>query len=525
MSAQKPSGPPPGAAGQKPPDIKEIMADYDKAVKFFANTPAEAWEALGQKTALSVFQETAKTIPAYQEFLKLQKFDPESVKSIEDFYKVPVMDKYNYIQAYGFNEVNSVKAGKDLYSFSLSSGTVNEPTIWPRYYQHEEFLPLVVGNYLRLYWQIEKKSTLLINAFALGPWAAGFTMHQAVRPLTQKYQLTLATTGADIDSIIYTVVKLSKHYNQVIIFSYPTFLRTILDRLLQAQVDLKSLNLKLFVGGEGYTVDWWRYINKLISGNPENLTAIIDAYGTADGSLMGMGSAFTSLIRDLASKNDSLCHDLFGKANCVPDLFQYSTASYLMEEINGEVVFTSKGTAPLIRYNLHDRGGVIKFRDMEEILKKHGYDYKKLIKKQRLPEEIVWQQPFVYCFGRREDTVILGGANVFPEEIAPVLFNEKNRDIHSFKLIADHDKEQHLIFCILIELKAGITYNKKQIVKIERKYHDIIVNYLRKSSLDYDGVYRDDPKTADPKIEIFESGTGPFVNDINRTKPRLVLKK
>jgi len=31
---------------RKPVDIREIMMDYDKAVKFFANTPAEAWEAI-----------------------------------------------------------------------------------------------------------------------------------------------------------------------------------------------------------------------------------------------------------------------------------------------------------------------------------------------------------------------------------------------------------------------------------------------------------------------------------------------
>jgi hypothetical protein len=37
-------------AGQKPPDMREIMADYDKAVKFMSETPAEAWEGLGQKT-------------------------------------------------------------------------------------------------------------------------------------------------------------------------------------------------------------------------------------------------------------------------------------------------------------------------------------------------------------------------------------------------------------------------------------------------------------------------------------------
>jgi len=232
---------------QKPPDMKEIMADYDKAIKFFYEMPAEAWEGLGQKTAISIFQETVKTIPAYQEFLKLQKFNPENVQSISDFTKIPTIDKYNYVQVYGFNDINSTKAGKDLYSVSLSSGTIDEPTIWPRYYSYEDFLPIVFNLFMRQNWQIDQKSSLLINAFALGPWMAGFSVHSAIRPLTQKYKMAMATTGADIDSIVYTVVKLSKFYDQTLIFSYPTFARTILDRLEDAGVDLRKLKLKMFI--------------------------------------------------------------------------------------------------------------------------------------------------------------------------------------------------------------------------------------------------------------------------------------
>jgi len=511
--------------GQKPPDMKEIMADYDKAVKFFANTPAEAWEGLGQKTALSVFQETAKTIPAYQEFLKLQKFDPASVKSIEDFYRIPVINKYNYIQAYGFNEVNSIKAGKDLYSISLSSGTIDEPTIWPRYFQYEEFLPLVFDLLMRLYWQIDKKSTLAVNAYAMGPWMAGFSVHSAVRPLTQKYRLTLATPGADIDSIIYTIVKLSKYYDQTIIFSYATFARTILDRLEEADVNIRKLNLKIFIAGEGHTVEWRQYVNKLATGDPEDLTCIVDGYGVTDTGLSGMGSALTNLIRDLAQKNEKLREDLFGKTDCVPSLFQYNTGTYFIEEVNGDVVITTKSTTPLVRYNLHDRGGVIKFREMIAMLNQHGYDYKKLLRKKKLnPDEIVWQQPFVYCFGRRDDTVIIGGANIYPEQIAPVLFNEKVKDVHSFKLSTKFDKEQHQLFYVLLELKGGISYNKKEIEKMKNKYHSLILDRLVKVSSDYSVSYKADPKYADFIIEIYNNGEGPFSEDINRTKPRLILK-
>jgi len=522
MDQKKPSGPP---AGQKPPDIREIMADYGKAVKFFHEMPAEAWEGLGQKTAMGVFTETAQTIPAYQEFLKEHKFNPDDVKSPEDFKKIPIIDKYNYIQRYGFNEVNSVKAGKNLYSFSLSSGTVDEPTIWPRYYQPEEFLPLVVGNYIRLYWQIDKKSTLLINALALGPWNAGFTMHAALKPLTQQYNLTLANCGADIESIIYTVVKLSKFYDQTIIMSYPTFCRTILDRLEEANVNLKKIHTKLWVGAEGHEVEWRRYINQLITGDPENLTAILDTYGIAEAGLIALGSVMTNLMRDLAFKDIKLRKDLFGKTDCVPNLFQYNTAQFFIEGLNGEILFTSKNATPLIRYNLHDRGGVIRFREMEKILQKHGYDYKKLIEKKGISTEIIWQQPFIYCFGRGSDTVIIGGANVYPEQIAPTLFNGKVKDIHSFKLAIDFDKDQHQLFYILLELKGGISYDEKKTTKMQRKYHDLIMDRLLKINSDYAVSYKADPQYADFIIKIFKNGEGIFETDKTRTKPKLVIKQ
>lgn len=507
---------------QKPMDIREIMADYDKAVKFFHETPAEVWEMLGQKTALSVFKETSETITAYKNFLKEHHFSG-NVTSMEEFADVPEMDKYKYIQKYGFNEVNSVKAGNNLYSFSLSSGTTDEPTVWPRYYQYEEFLPLVFDMFMRQYWQIDKKSTLFINAFALGPWIAGFTVHQAVRPLTQKHKFTLATTGADIDSIVYSIQKMSRFYDQVIIWSYPTFARTIIDHLENAKVNLRKLNLKMFIAGEGHTVEWRRYINKMISGKKEDITSIIDGYGVSEAGLLALGSAMTNLVRDLAHKDEALCKELFGKPDCVPALFQYNPASYFVEKLDKEVAITTKSTSPLIKYNLHDRGGVIKFRQMEEILKKHGYDYKKLIKKAGLPEDIVSQQPFVYCFGRRDDTVIIGGANIFPEQIAPALFNEKINDIHSFKLSTSHDAKQHQLFYVLLELREGLSYDETQLKKLIKKYHDIILKHLKQANMDFKDAYRIDPKVADPKVDISRFGTGPFRDDSKRTKPKLVI--
>ncbi|MFA7253593.1 MAG: hypothetical protein WC107_03485 [Patescibacteria group bacterium] len=510
---------------KKAPDIKEIMADYDKAVEFLANTPAEVWENIGTKTALSVFEDTTENIPAYKRFLQNEKFDPKQIKTMDSFFEIPVSDKYNYVQPFGFNEINSVQAGKNLYSFSLSSGTADDPTIWPRYIQYEDFLPSVFDVFMRQYWNIDKKSSLVLNAFAMGPWIAGFCVHQALRPLTQKYKLTMGTTGADIESIIYAISKISQYYDQTIIMSYPTFARTILDRLEQTGINIKKLNLKMFIAGEGHTVEWRQYINKMTSGNKNDLISIIDGYGVTDTGLAGQGSALTNLIRDLAFKDEKLSKSLFGEANSVPSLFQYNPGNYFIEEYNGEILFTTKATTPLIRYNIHDRGGIIKFREMESILANHGYDYKRLIKKAGLPLSIISQQPFVYCFGRRDDTIIIGGANIFPEQIAPALFNEKVKDIHSFKLTTKFDKKQHQLSYAILELKSGITYKKNQLVRLKNKYHNTILNRLLKTSSDYAVSYKADPKYADIIIEIFENGQGPFASDSSRTKPRLILKK
>lgn len=60
---------------------------------------------------------------------------------------------------------------------------------------------------------------------------------------------------------------------------------------------------------------------------------------------------------------------------------------------------------------------------------------------------------------------------------------------------------------------------------MRKKYHSLILKQLQKVNFDYMGAYRDDRQQADPRIEIYEAGTGPFANDLRRTKPKLVLRE
>lgn len=505
------------------PNMAEILADYDKTIAFFSQTPAEAWEQIQPKTALRVFETAYNDTDAYKKFLKSQKTNIKKIDTIEKFSELPIMDKDNYVKKYGFENINTVTPGKDLYSFSMSSGTAGKPTIWPRYFAQEEGYVRIFETIMRLYWNIDKKKTLAINAYNLGVYASGIAVNVALRPLTQKFPLTVATTGSDLDNIVETAKQLSPYYDQTIIFSYPTFVRTVLDKLEEAKVDLKKINLKVFIGGEGNTVEWNKYVNKIVTGNEESLTTILDGYGTTDLGLLAMGTALTNLIRILANNDKELCFDLFNDSDIVPTLFQYFTNNYYIEQIGNEMIFTSSSATPLVRYNLHDRGGVIKFRDMVTLLNKHGYDFYKILSKHGLKPDIIWQLPFVYCYGRRDDVVIVGGGNVFPEQITPVLTDDKLCLIHSLKLAMYPDKEQHQIMNILLELKSSEISQNIDIELLEKKYHKIILKQLLKVNSDFAVAYRSDPIYCSPVIKIYNYAEGPFAEDHQRTKPKLLI--
>lgn len=506
-------------------NMKEILADYDKTLAFFSQTPAEVWDKISNNTALKIFQKTASSIPAYKDVLRKNKVKIGKMKNMEEFSKLPVIDKYNYIKKYNFNETNLVHPGKNFYSFMLSSGTVDEPTIWPRYYAWEESLPTLFDTYMRMYWQYDKKSTLFINAYSLGCWTAGWTVNVLGRELTQKRNMTLATCGADLDSIVYSIKKLSKFYDQTVIWSYPTFCRTILERLELEKINIRKLNLKLFIAGEHHTMEWKHYINKIISGDESKLTDILEGYGTSDGGMIGLASSITTLVRELAYKNPKFCADLFGRDDVVPSLFQYVPNSYYIEQINGEIVFTTEAATPLVRYNIHDRGGVISFREMEQKLSDHGYDYKKLIKQNKIIAESIWQHPFVYCFGRRDDTIMIAGAKIYPEQIAPALFTGDMGDIHNFKLILSFNEKQKHAFEIALELKSGICYDIEKSKRKSKIYHDLIIKELKSNNSDYSDVVRMEGSSADPIISIYEFGSGIFKEDLGRTKPIMAIKE
>jgi len=237
---------------------------------------------------------------------------------------------------------------------------------------------------------------------------------------------------------------------------------------------------------------------------------------------MGFSSPLSSLIINLSSKNKMLAKDLFNSEN-LPSLVQFSPLGYFIEEVGGEIVINYMSGVPLIRYNIHDKGGVISYEKALEILKNHNYDIEKLLMKDGYSKNKIWKWPFVYTFGRKDNVISIGGANVYPENIEPVLYRKEMEKINSFKLGVETSEEGEMRFVILVELKKDKKVSGKTLTDLEDRYHDIFIVRLLKVNADYQDAYRIDPKSTDPIVKIYSFGTGPFAKDQSRTKKKYIL--
>src|SRR4051812_38796557 len=92
----------------------------------------EHYRRSGEKMAVRLFQDTAKSVPAYKAFLEENRVNPRKIKSFADLTQVPVVTKENYLRKYPLESLvrdgNWVKA---VNSLSLSSGSTGKPFFWP----------------------------------------------------------------------------------------------------------------------------------------------------------------------------------------------------------------------------------------------------------------------------------------------------------------------------------------------------------------------------------------------------------
>jgi phenylacetate-CoA ligase len=491
--------------------------------KFLAKTKPDFLEKEGEKRALKLFKEVSQKIPAYKDFLKKHKINPKRIKTIKDFKKLPITTKKNYLKKYPLSSLFYKNKFSTLDLISVSSGSTGKPFFWPRESYLEFETTYLHELFLKNFFEIDKLSTLLIIGYSMGIYVAGvFTLNACLRLAQKGYPLTVISPGINKNEILRIIKELGNKYSQIILTGYPPFVKDIIDLGEEYKINWKKIKMKFIFGAEGFSENWRNYILKKV-GSKNPLKDSMNTYGSADAAILGHETPLTILIRRLASKNKKLNQALFNDSR-LPSLHQYYPFLKFFEvNEKGELIFTTQGGLPLIRYNIGDQGGIISFFQMMRILAQYGYSQswiKQTLKKYKA-NHLLWKLPFVYLFGRADFTVSLYGVKIYPENIKSALESKFLNNICSGKFImsTEYRKNQDQYLSINIELLKGIKPTKKLLEKITR----VLVNKLRKVNLEYNRLFEAIGPKAIPQITLSMYGESKYF--LPRVKQKWVKNK
>ncbi len=473
------------------------------ATSFMSSRGATSWEKSGAKKALKRFLIVAKTVPAYQKFLKEKGIDPEKIKTIDDFKNLPILDKNNYLRKYEIEDLCLDGKLHDKYLIDRSSGYSGASFFWPRTASEDQNYPLYMKLAYEQFYQIHKKKTLMIISLALGSWVGGEKISWATREIAinNKIPFTVITPGLNLEEILEIITFFKGKYDQFVLVGYPPFIKKVIDEGEKQGIDWKKINMKIGLGGEGYSEEWREYIKNKV-GLPENdLMGVAGGYGAADlGMSVGREYPISVLIRKLAHQDKNLAVELFKDEN-LPSLCQYDPSAFYIEEVNKELIFSCAPGIPLIRYNIRDRGGVLPFAKAISVLNAHGYDPIALLKEKGYSQKDIWQLPFFYVFGRSDGTIPVCGGKIYVENIKMALENSELAETNTgkFNMKIDFDQKQNQKLIINIELSNGIVPNEQS----NTLYQNVIVDTLRKVNSEYNILYQTNKEGVTPIINLF----------------------
>jgi phenylacetate-CoA ligase len=171
-----------------------------------------------------------------------------------------------------------------------------------------------------------------------------------------------------------------------------------------------------------------------------------------------------------------------------------------------------------VRYNVHDEGGVARFDEMQRRLAACGIDIEALgagVGRRQL------RLPFFWVYGRRDYTVSVMGANIYPEDIEQCLYADAAlaRITHSFCLALDEGDGASVHPKFVFEVDTAPT------PELAASYRDAMVRGLITLNADFRAAWHEYPQALTPIIELHSRGAGPFAADAGRIKQARLLKR
>lgn len=463
---------------------------------------------LGSWRAWNTMNIAYKKVPAYKQFINEHGGKPNVMlrnNMMPDFSCVPETDKATYIKQYTNEQrVKHGKLPRKGVMVDESSGSSGTPTSWVRGPRERAMTKQMLQ--LSYHSAMGDKQTFVINGFALGAWATGLNVSMSLIDIA-----IIKSTGPNLEKIVTTMQDFGPDYNYIIA-GYPPFLKTLVD---DPRINWNEYTVDAVFGGEGISEPLRTYLQK-------SFRRVVGSYGASDLEInMAAESPFTIALRKLIIEDkevrEALTHHEYG---VTPMIFQYNPLAYMLEtNKKGELVVTlcrPFNISPRIRYNIHDRGHVIRYALLKQKLKKLG--------KWRELQPYVDRKidlPVLFLYGRSDMSVDYYGANVTPDSIQEVLYNTESiaSALSTFRLFSYEDKKHNKRFEIAVELKEGAPVKGHNIKKLTEE----IFTRLADKNRDFYNAYFH-TATADnmPEVTLHAYDTGPFKGGQKKLKNEYV---
>lgn len=457
-----------------------------------------AWDSRAR--ARRAFLRAARRVPAYAQFLARRSTPADPV---------PEMDKENYVKAFPI-EARCVggRIPSQRVTVDESSGSTGTPFDWVRSEEERHHGHLLISYFANYCFGTGPRIT--INAFSMGAWATGINMG-----LAMERNSIVKNTGPDIDKILHTLQVFGPRHDYLII-GYPPFLKHLIDVAEAEGFSLRDFRLDALVGGEGMSEGLREYLLR-------RFRKVFSGYGATDLEIALAGETPVAVaIRRLARDNTAAREALFGDDSRLPMLFQYNALTHHIEvNAGGELLVTiTRGDmlSPRIRYNVHDQGGVARYDEMAAKLAVLGIDIEMLGAQQAGPR---LRLPFVWVFGRRDYTISVMGANIYPEDLEQCLYAEAELAAitRSFCLSLSESADGQARPCFLFAVEAPPTDSLRE------RFATSITTRLRALNADYRAAWSEYPDVMAPEVRLYRVGEGPFAVDHSRIKQVRVLKR
>lgn len=451
---------------------------------------------IGLMRARAVFFKAKDRCPAYSDFLNASGYVERGRWRLSN---LPVTTKENYVKRYSIEErCYDGRIPASGVVIDESSGSSGVPNNWVRSAEERADVKRILQlNYQLIY---RDAGLLLLNCFALGPWATGMNVSMSLVDVG-----ILKSIGPDQQKLENTLEIFGPNY-RYLVFGYPPFVKSFVDG---TRLDLSRYKMDLIVGGEGISEPLRAHLLRFFR-------TVISSYGASDLEInIGVETELTIALRRACAEDHALCEKLFGRET-PPMLFQYNALDYIIEtNPEGELLFTigrQDSAAPKLRYNLRDIGGVLTHRQLAAALAAHGVDIKTLAARQS-------RFPILYVFGRGDLTVPFYGAKVSPADVEEVINSHPAllRNVNSFQLVSYEDASVNRR--LKIHLETVRTPGAEMPSGAELR--DIIFDGLCRSNQDFREVTRMFERDC-VEVELHAFGEGPFAGRDIRIKNRYI---